>query len=101
MSQKTDDRMGYLLLIGVVAFFVAGVAAYFYFGRPSVPIDPVTNCPKDIPEASIGAVLIDTTDPLSPVQAEFLKKELEMRAEGVPRFGELSCLTSSQQARAL
>ena len=31
MSQKTDDRMGYLLLIGVVAFFVAGVALIHYF----------------------------------------------------------------------
>ena len=89
MSQKTDDRIGWLLLIIVALVFLGGGIYYFGFADQAISIDPVTNCPKDIWEASVSTVLIDTTDPLSPVQAAFLKKDLDVRAESVPRFGEL------------
>jgi hypothetical protein len=89
MSQKTDDRIGWSLLILVALIFLGGGIYYFGFADSAISIDPVTNCPKDISEASVSTVLIDTTDPLSPVQAEFLKKDLDVRAESVPRFGEL------------
>ncbi len=55
----------------------------------SRPIDYATGCPKDGNYSAIFAVLLDTTDSLSPVQQEIVQKKLDELAENVPRYGKL------------
>ena len=55
----------------------------------SRPIDYATGCPKDGNYSAIFAVLLDTTDPLSPVQQAIVEKKLDEFAEKVPRYGKL------------
>ncbi len=55
----------------------------------SRPIDYATGCPKDGNYPEIFAVLLDTTDPLSPVQQKIVQKKLDKFAEEVPRYGKL------------
>jgi hypothetical protein len=53
------------------------------------PIDHTTGCPKDGNYSAIFAVLLDTTDSLSPVQQEIVQKKLDEFAAKVPRYGKL------------
>jgi hypothetical protein len=55
----------------------------------SRPIDYATGCPKDGKYSAVFAVLLDTTDSLSPVQQEIAQKKLDEFAEEVPRYGKL------------
>ena len=55
----------------------------------SRPVDYDTGCPKDGNYSAIFAVLLDTTDSLSPVQQEIEQKKLDELAENVPRYGKL------------
>jgi hypothetical protein len=55
----------------------------------SRPIDYATGCPKDGNYSAIFAVLLDTTDSLSPVQQEIAQKKLDGFAEQLPRYGKL------------
>ena len=55
----------------------------------SRPVDYATGCPKDGKYSAIFAVLLDTTDSLSPVQQEIVQKKLDEFAEKVPRYGKL------------
>jgi hypothetical protein len=57
------------------------------------PIDYATGCPKDGNYSEIFAVLLDTTDSLSPVQQEIVQKKLDELAEEVPRYGRLEVFT--------
>jgi hypothetical protein len=51
----------------------------------SRPINHATGCPKDGNYSAIFAVLLDTTDSLSPVQQEIVQKKLDEFAEKVHR----------------
>ena len=53
------------------------------------PVDNVTGCPKDGKYSAVFAVLLDTTDSLSPVQQEVAQKKLDEFAEEVPRYGKI------------
>jgi hypothetical protein len=55
----------------------------------SRPVDYTTGCPKDGKYSAIFAVLLDTTDSLSPVQQEIAQKKLDEFAEQLPRYGRL------------
>lgn len=52
-------------------------------------VDYATGCPKDGKYSAIFAILLDTTDSLSPVQQEIIQKKLDEFAEEVPRYGRL------------
>jgi hypothetical protein len=52
-------------------------------------LDSKTGCPKDGKYSEVSAILLDTTDPLSPVQQEIAQKKLDEFAEKVPRYGKL------------
>ena len=54
-----------------------------------MPVDNVTGCPKDGKYSAVFAVLLDTTDSLSPVQQEVAQKKLDEFAEEVPRYGKI------------
>lgn len=53
------------------------------------PLNNATGCPKDGVYSAVFAVLLDTTDSLSPVQQEIAQKKLDEFAEKVPRYGKL------------
>jgi hypothetical protein len=55
----------------------------------SRPIDYATGCPKDGKYSAVFAVLLDTTDSLSPVQQEIAQKKLDEFGGKVPRYGKL------------
>lgn len=52
-------------------------------------VDYATGCPKDGNYTAIFAILLDTTDSLSPVQQEIVQKKLDEFAEKLPRYGKL------------
>ena len=60
---------------------------YLYAERHSPPLDRTTLCPKDGPPKGVTAVLIDTTDPMSPIQQATTRAELENVRLDVPRHG--------------
>jgi hypothetical protein len=53
------------------------------------PVNTATGCPKNKDYSAVFAVLLDTTDALSPVQQEIVQKKLDDFAEKVPRYGKL------------
>jgi len=55
----------------------------------SRPVNYATGCPKDRNYSAIFAILLDTTDSLSPLQQEIVQKKLDELAEKVPRYGKL------------
>jgi hypothetical protein len=53
------------------------------------PVDHATGCPQDEEYSGIFAVLLDTTDPISPVQQEIVRKKLDEFGKNLPRYGKL------------
>lgn len=84
MKNKTAT-LSVLLLVAFACSIGCNEKSY----AASRPIDPKTGCPKDGKYSEVSAILLDTTDSLSPVQQEAVQKKLDEFAENVPRYGEL------------
>lgn len=75
-----------IVLISLVALIALGLGAvYVYVSQTTVRLDRETMCPVDQPPASITAVLVDASDPLTPVQTEKVRKELDVIRDQLPR----------------
>lgn len=78
--------------IGLIAFVLICILSiftlYFFLKKTSITIDPNTFCPVN-GATSITAILIDETDPLSPIQQASLKKELLKIKNQIPTHGKI------------
>lgn len=74
-SRNKAKNMRTALLLMVSAFLILGGASYTYMQllKDQVRVDKVTMCPVNGP-TGITAVLIDSTDPFTTIQQEYLQK---------------------------
>jgi hypothetical protein len=98
--KRRQDFIGWMLI--VFALVAIGGLAYVYHAATShaVALNPDNMCPQSGPH-SITVVLIDTTDPLDPVQHEDVRKQLEDIKDDVPRYGEIELFTVAPASDAL
>lgn len=89
-AQRAQKKnMGGFILIGVVAVaLLAAFAVQTAKHQEADRFDKTTFCPKD-GDTSITVIMIDQTDPLSPVQQASLRNELEKVRDGIPTHGKL------------
>ena len=73
-----------LIAAAACALFAGGAWIYMEAARANPKIDPVTLCPAGGP-AGVAAVLVDTTDALSPVQRVDILNKLRGLREELPR----------------
>ena len=87
--RTVNHKIAKLVALATLTCFcsVAGLARIST--AASRPIDYATGCPKDGNYSAIFAVLLDTTDSLSPVEQEKIQKKLDEFAKEVPRYGKL------------
>jgi hypothetical protein len=98
--KRRRDFIGWMLIL--FSLVSIGGLAYVYHGTMSrtVALNPDNMCPQTGPH-SITVVLIDTTDPLDPVQHEDVRKQLEDIKDDVPRYGEIELFTVASSGDAL
>ena len=84
--QKTG---GIVLIAVVVVIFMFGFYWLYKARQSFVPLHPETFCPQDGSPHAVTAVLIDTTDPLNPVQRTSLMHEVEELIADIQRYGAL------------
>jgi len=83
-----SSAVGPALIIAVIAIF-AGVAIMAFRYNASIPfVDRVTNCRTD-KWPSVTAVLLDVTDPLTPIQAAAVSRALIDIGDAIPKHGRL------------
>lgn len=81
------DRFGYLILAGCALIVIA--FGYLYFKFKPVEMDEKTLCPKT-GETGIVAILIDKTEPFSPLQQEEIKVRLSDLKNNLPKAHKIS-----------
>jgi hypothetical protein len=84
-----NHKIAKLGALAALTCFCAVASPAWISTAASRPIDHTTGCPNDGNYSAIFAVLLDTTDSLSPVQQEIVQKKLDEFAEKVPRYGKL------------
>lgn len=89
-KRRRSSAGGLTKAAGVVAgavglALIAGVV-WFNLAHPPLEIDKDTLCPKSGP-VSTTVVLIDVSDPLTPLAQEDVKNEISAAAGEVPKFG--------------
>lgn len=89
--RRRDDEgngKGIALIVGsvVILAVILGGGAYMALNQRSV--NKETGCPKDGYD-SITTVLVDLTDPVTPVQAAAIKNTLLKIRDAVPKYGRL------------
>ena len=80
--------LGIALIIGVVTVVVGGSFLYFYVAAGQLELDQETFCPVDGPQ-TVTVVLVDRTDPYTPVQQAGIQNALELIRTSVPKYGAL------------
>lgn len=85
-----QKRLGVLMIAVVIAAVVLVLGYCGYREATGVELDPQTLCPTDRAPVEHVAVLIDASDPLSPVQQEFVGKYLRSLREQIPQYGKFS-----------
>ena len=78
----TSNLKWYALIV-LVVLTIAGIGAAFLQIRKSAALDEATLCPESGPK-EVLVVLLDLSDPLSPVQRNRLESELVRRFEETP-----------------
>src|SRR3546814_13937316 len=87
-GSEAARRRGIVIIL-LVLVSVAGIGgAYWYVDSGRVALDKLTYCPQDGAH-SLTVVLLDRTDPLTPVQPAALRGRLEEVTQAVPRHGAL------------
>jgi hypothetical protein len=87
--KTTQDRLGRLIMAGIVLVALAVGGAYAWVVHTTPDLDTATLCPAVGP-VSLTVVLLDTTDPLTPVQREALNNRLENIKADVPKHGAIA-----------
>lgn len=80
--------LGIALIIGVVTVVAAGSFFYFNAAAGRVELDQETLCPVEGPH-TVTVVLVDRTDPYTPVQQTAIQNALELIRTSVPKHGSL------------
>jgi hypothetical protein len=94
MSKRRRSRRdkgsvrGIIFILATVVVLGGGAAAGVYFKMTQRAVDPLTGCPKDKFD-TITTVLVDLTDPVTPVQGAAIKNILLKVRDTVPKFGRL------------
>jgi hypothetical protein len=98
--KRRQDFIGWMLI--VFSLVAIGGLVYVYYAATShaVALNPDNMCPQTGPR-SITVVLIDTTDPLDPVQHKDVRKQLEDIKDDVPRYGKIELFTVAPAGDAL
>lgn len=79
---------GYALWALVAAVTIGGGWFYWWVTANRVQLDPDTLCPVSGPVA-VTALLIDRSDPLTPIQELAIRQEFDAIKHAVPRYGAL------------
>jgi hypothetical protein len=78
-----QHTLGVALIVGALAVVAGGSFLYFQVAAGRVELDHETLCPVDGPQ-SVTVVLVDRTDPYTPVQQAAIQNALELiRGSGV------------------
>ena len=94
MSRRKRSRRdkgsvrGIIFIVITVLVLGGGAAAGIYFNMTKRAINPQTGCPTGAFD-TITTVLIDLTDPVTPVQGAAIKNILLKVRDTVPKFGRL------------
>ena len=99
-EKKPAQKGKIVLVVGLVAFLVcAAVAVAWYALSPKQELDQVTGCPMEkgsIAPVSHTVVLVDETDPLTAIQADFFEAQMEQTVREMPAGGLLSVYTITE-----
>jgi hypothetical protein len=85
-------KPGQMLGLAAVAAAIAGVIAAIVVLRPQ-DVEPQTLCRRDGVLNWHTIVLVDQSDPFTPTDKLWLKKEIETATRGVPRYGRVTLLS--------
>lgn len=86
---RTQNRRGYLILSASAIAVVAVVAGALWLAGHSVELDEVTLCPLNRPPERVVAILVDGSDPVSPIQRALVRTELNAVRRSLPRYAAL------------
>lgn len=86
--REKNKALGWALGTVGACILISITGVYSYQNLAKRDVDPSTGCPKDHYD-TITAVLVDLTDPISPVQAAALKNTLIKVRDAIPKFGRL------------
>jgi len=95
--KQKKDKIAFVIIIFVVLAVIAG--GWYYLSRPKQPVKDAIGCFQDHPPPEIVAIVIDRTDPVTPVQAAQIKNELSQVKADLPRQSELRAYTVGSVAR--
>ena len=77
-------------IAALTVLLAAGIGAAWWIAEGRrVAVDANTFCPTDRPPPTVVAVLIDGSDPLTPVQTRLLRQEITDLRARIPRYGAL------------
>ncbi len=79
-------------IIGATALAVVAGAAYLGFANQSPALDDKTLCPTDRKLETSVVILVDTTDPLTPIQISRLLASVRETRDSLPTYGKLTLL---------
>ena len=96
-AKGTKDKIALVIIVFVVLAVIAG--GWYYLSRPKPLAKDSIGCFKDHPPPELVAIVIDRTDPVTPVQAAQIKNELVRVKASLPRQSELRAYTVGSVAR--
>lgn len=90
------------LVVGLIVLLLGGIGGATWWARTNrVAIDPDTLCPEQGPSA-IHAILIDRSDPLTPLQQARVRQRIDEIVESAPVGGRVAIyLAESDGVEAL
>ncbi len=92
LSVQRQNQVGIILLCISGFLLISLLVAYWTSAAHRQKLDKASGCPQSGPH-SITAILLDLTDPVSPVQKEALIKYLDDLTSTIPQYGELALFT--------
>src|SRR5579875_3833139 len=92
LSVQRQNQVGIILLCISGFLLISLLVAYWTSAAHRQKLDKASGCPQSGPH-SITAILLDLTDPVSPVQKEALIKYLDDLPATLPQYRELVLFT--------
>jgi hypothetical protein len=92
--QAINRRKGIVIISVSLVALVAATAGYFSLKQSRSQLDPDTLCPTSGPTSST-AILIDSTDPLSAVQKDYVQKYFDEFSATIPAGSMVSMYSAS------
>ena len=94
LKKKREDRKGWIVIIGVAIFFIAGAIVFINLqkNKPDFDTDPQSKfylCPKDSPYG-YTAILIDKTDPFNKTQVMDIKRKILQERDKLDKYSLLT-----------